>query len=57
MEFTAVPTIAAGEALRYNIPVNALAAGNVKVDVQAVGSAAPTGVSKSQNVQILGNRL
>jgi uncharacterized repeat protein (TIGR01451 family) len=57
VEFTAVPTIAAGEALRYNIPVNALAAGNVKVDVQAVSSAAPTGVAKSQNVQILGNRL
>jgi hypothetical protein len=58
--FTAVPTIAAGEAVRYNIPINATAAGVVKVDVQAVSSAAPSPngvVSKSQNVTILGNRL
>ena len=57
VEFTPVATIAAGELLRYKIPVNAIAAGNVKVDVQAVSSAAPTGVAKSQNVQVLGNRL
>lgn len=60
VEFTAVPTIAAGEALQYKIPVNANVAGNVTINVQAVSSAAQGQagiVNKAQNVQVLGNRL
>jgi uncharacterized repeat protein (TIGR01451 family) len=57
--FTPVANVAAGELLQYNIPVNATAAGVVRIDVQAVSSAAPAPggvVTKSQNVTVLANR-
>jgi hypothetical protein len=61
VEFTPVPSIAGGELLQYNIPVNASAASSsATIDVQAVSSAAPAPngvVLKQQNVTILGNRL
>ena len=59
VEFTAVPSIAAGEMLRYIIPVNANGGGNVTIGVQAVSSAAPAPngvVSKLQSVTIIENR-
>ena len=60
LEFTPVPSIAAGELLQYNIPVTVNGANSsARIDVQAVSSAAPspTGVvTKQQNVTILGNR-
>lgn len=57
LEFTPVPSIAAGELLQYNIPVSVNGANSsARIDVQAVSSAAPTGVTKQQNVTILGNR-
>lgn len=60
VEFTPVPSILAGEALIFTIPVNANAAGQGTVDVQAVSSAAPAPngvVAKSQSVTVIGNRL
>ena len=61
VEFTPVPSIAGGELLQYNIPVNANAASSsATITVQAVSSAAPAPnnfVLKQQNVTILGNRL
>lgn len=60
VEFTAVPSIAAGQALIFTIPVNANTAGQGSVAVQALSSAAtaPNGVvGQSQGVTIIGNRL